>query len=431
MKPMSRNHLPVVAGLAALFLLGACARTEIIPDDGSQPGLNEGVTTSPIPAYPTYPAYPAPSTGGGMVHVVQPGERLYSIARQYGVSYQDIAAWNGIPSPYTIYPGQQLSLMPGSGGTFAPPMPMPAPTMPSMPGGEQYYTVQRGDTLYSIARRYGRNFQELAAWNSIAPPYSLSIGQRLRVAASAGGYAPPPAPRSPAPVYTPAPAPVGDNQTIVEYVDFSQGPEPVVIAPPSGGAGVVYYTVQRGDTLYSVAKRYGQSPQDVAAWNHLPPPYNLGVGQSLLVSSPSASMLRVGYAPAVVSQPALTGSRYTVQRGDTLYSIARRYASTVHDLAAVNGLPPPYTVKIGQVLQIGGAPTMTAAYPPKGLQVKSLSATSHPTAYKRIVHTVQPGENLNGIAMRYQQSPHQVAMWNGLAPPYTVYPGQQLQVIVP
>jgi lipoprotein NlpD len=48
------------------------------------------------------------------VHMVQRGDTLYSIAWRYGLDYRQLAAWNGIREPYTIYPGEKLGLVPGS-----------------------------------------------------------------------------------------------------------------------------------------------------------------------------------------------------------------------------------------------------------------------------------------------------------------------------
>lgn len=67
-------------------------------------------------------------------------------------------------------------------------------------GGD--YTVRRGDTLYSIAWRYGRDYRELAAWNGIRPPYTIYIGQRLRTAPGRLSAAT----RAPVREYAPAPA---------------------------------------------------------------------------------------------------------------------------------------------------------------------------------------------------------------------------------
>ncbi len=102
-------------------------------------------------------------------------------------------------------------------------------------GGD--YTVQRGDTLYSIAWRYGRDYRELAAWNGIRPPYTIYVGQRLRTApgrlsaatrAPVREYAPAPAAtaRSTAPPAAPAPTP-GNREAIPPTASTSKpGPTP-------------------------------------------------------------------------------------------------------------------------------------------------------------------------------------------------------------
>src|SRR5690606_16294965 len=67
----------------------------------------------------------------GMVVTVQRGQNLYRIATDNGITLRDLAAWNGIRSPYTIHPGQRLRLYPGGGGNPTvrnPPPRKPAPT---------------------------------------------------------------------------------------------------------------------------------------------------------------------------------------------------------------------------------------------------------------------------------------------------------------
>ncbi|WP_027883561.1 C40 family peptidase [Meiothermus rufus] len=99
------------------------------------------------------------------------------------------------------------------------------------------------------------------------------------------------------------------------------------------------YTVQRGDTLYSIAKRFETTVETLMQLNRLSDT-TLSVGQVLRL-------------PARVVQ-------YTVQRGDTLYSIARRYGSTVEAIQRENGLEGT-TLSLGQVLRI---PQVSAANPP-------------------------------------------------------------------
>jgi LysM repeat protein len=130
------------------------------------------------------PAAPAPSSG---VHIVKRGENLYRIALTYGVSYHTLAAANGIANPNHIYVGQRL-VIPGRGSTPAP------PSQP--PSSGQTYTVRRGDTLSSIALRFGVSMWSLAQANGISNPSLIYVGQILRI--PSGGNPSPPAP-SPAP----------------------------------------------------------------------------------------------------------------------------------------------------------------------------------------------------------------------------------------
>jgi LysM repeat protein len=117
------------------------------------------------------PASAAPHESG-IVHVVQRGETLYSIARRYGVDMWAIAQANGITNPNRIYVGQRL-VIPAGGG--------PAGTV---------HIVQPGETLYSIARRYGVDVWTIARANGITNLNYIYVGQRLVIP----GTVPPPPP---------------------------------------------------------------------------------------------------------------------------------------------------------------------------------------------------------------------------------------------
>ncbi len=88
-------------------------------------------------------------------------------------------------------------------------------------------------------------------------------------------------------------------------------------------------TVQQGDTLYGIAKQSGHSLDDIAAWNHLQHPYALSLGQTLIISKPADSSAKD------------KTDYHTVETGETLYSIAKQYDHSLHDIAAWNQLQPP------------------------------------------------------------------------------------------
>lgn len=101
--------------------------------------------------------------------VVRAGDTLYSIAWESGRDYHELAAWNGIRPPYIIRPGQKLRLHP----------PSRAKSAPARHSG--YHVVVEGDTLFGIADAAGVRYRDLAAWNSLKPPYVIIPGQRLRL----------------------------------------------------------------------------------------------------------------------------------------------------------------------------------------------------------------------------------------------------------
>jgi len=127
----------------------------------------------------------------------------------------------------------------------------------------------------------------------------------------------------------------------------------------------VYYTVQRGDTLYSIARRYGTTVTAIAQVNGILNPAYIRVGQVLLIPTGPA-------APP----PPLTGGYYTVQRGDNLYRIALRFGTTCQAIAAANNLWNPNYIYVGQRLLIPGY----APPPPPPPPVPTVKPTVRPTA---------------------------------------------------
>jgi len=138
------------------------------------------------------------------------------------------------------------------------------------------YTVRQGDTLYSIAWRYEKDFSEIAEWNNISAPYAIYPGQRLVMqAANQDGTV----------------SDIERPQVLVESSTGKVVAEEVVTEPvPITEQKKTHTVVKKNDTLYAIARREGYSHHQIARWNHLKAPYLLKPGQKLRLS-PSRNAL--------------------------------------------------------------------------------------------------------------------------------------------
>lgn len=242
---------------------------------------------------------------GTGTHTVSRGETLAGIAARHGTTAGALAAANGITNPNRIYAGTKLTV-PGAGGPAAP---AAAPAT---------YTVRRGDTLGSIASRAGTSIATVVKLNGIKNPNLIRVGQVLSLpAATAAPVAPgAPAPAAP-PVSTIAPA-GGATHHVVRSGDTLGGiaaryripqaqliaangltdnrvylgqrlaliPAPGAVAPSSAPGGTTH-TVARGDTLSSIAQRYGTTIRAIRDANGIHDPNLVRVGQTLTIPGTS------------------------------------------------------------------------------------------------------------------------------------------------
>lgn len=164
-----------------------------------------------------------------------------------------------------------------------------------------YYTVQSGDTLYEIAARYGTTVQEIVDINNIANPNLIYPGETLRILT---------------------------NSTV-------HGSE-------TRGTGSITYTVQRGNTLSQIASSYGVTVEHIVEMNDIQNPNLIYPGEKLRITESTNTTLN----------PVLQNNYYTVQSGDTLSGIARRYGVTVQYLVDLNGISNPNLIYPGQLIKV-------------------------------------------------------------------------------
>ena len=159
--------------------------------------------------------------------------------------------------------------------------------VPYTPKTDEYYTVEKGDSLWSIANKFNTTVANLKSLNNLSSNL-LQIGQKLKI-----------------------------NATKVDQPNE-------------------YYSVKKGDTLYSIATKNNLTVPELKKLNNLKSD-NLSIGQTLLIKKTPKENTNI--------------TTYTVKKGDTLYSIARKYNTTVNAITTLNNLTSN-NLSIGQTLKI-------------------------------------------------------------------------------
>ena len=209
--------------------------------------------------------YTKDSTTQENYYTVRRGDTLYSIANKFGTTVDTIKRLNNLTSN-TLTIGQTLLIS--------------EETLPEV----STYIVEKGDTLYGIANKFGTTVDIIKRLNNLTVN-TLLPGQQILVPAT--------------------------DQTPVEE-------EPTI--PPIEQPYIIY-TVQKGDSLWKISQRYKVPVNDITAFNNLSN-INLKIGDELRI--PITNMK--------------TEVTYTVKRGDTLWSIAKDFEVSVDDIKNVNNL---------------------------------------------------------------------------------------------
>ncbi|CAM2065352.1 LysM peptidoglycan-binding domain-containing protein [Sulfidibacter corallicola] len=232
----------------------------------------------------------------------------------------------------------------------------------------QRYTLERGDTLGKLAKRFGTTVHALTSLNAINNPRRLRVGQKLLI-------------------------PKGSRRAYplrVQEFDREERLE----------AKDVRYEVKRGDTLYLISKRFQTTIPSILSLNADLDPFAPEPGQSLSIHQ-GDRWDRQRKPPS----RARGYTYYRVQRGDTLSEIAQRHRVGLSKLLRINGFNKRSTIRVGQRVKIPNRSGVSG---------------------RVVTYRIKAGDTLSKIAARYKVSVGKIMEWNRLKSQHKITVGQKL-----
>jgi membrane-bound lytic murein transglycosylase D len=196
------------------------------------------------------------------------------------------------------------------------------------------------------------------------------------------------------------------------------------------------YTIKSGDTLSTVAAAFNVSTDTLASVNRIKNS-RITAGRSLMIPVASGSNYalsqdqrseKVQKMLADLDSPKFT---HTVRKGESLWSISRKYKTTPRKLASWNGMAERDPLRIGRKLIIwkNGEPVLASATPSSEAALKiNIPQTPPASRDRKIYYRVRSGDSLSKIAERFNTSVRQISRWNKLDIRKIIRPGQSLVI---
>jgi membrane-bound lytic murein transglycosylase D len=247
------------------------------------------------------------------------------------------------------------------------------------------YTVQRKDNLVDIADLFSIRVSDIRNWNNLAYTTTIHVGQTLKI-------------------YVPE-----DKKEFYASINSLSRREKLAIIYGNSGEQWIKHKIRRGESLSTIAYKYGVRVNDLKKWNNLRSS-RIIAGKSLQIytgkmdgtyvaannsSSSSNNSSRTGHGKLV---------RHTIKKGDTISQIAEMYGVSSSQLRKWNNLRNNRIIA-GKTLRIYDP----SERPSRLVSNKSVTVKGNPVAY-----TIKSGDTIGGIAEQYGVSSDDIRAWNNL-----------------
>ncbi|MDK2895965.1 MAG: hypothetical protein PWP04_85 [Candidatus Atribacteria bacterium] len=286
------------------------------------------------------------------VYSVKKGDTLWSIARRYQVPLDLLEKANGLSGEDVLPIGFQLTIPTSEGDIVS-----------QNESKSNEYIVQAGDNLWDISRKFDVPLKSLLESNNLSEKSILRVGQKLKIPSSAS---------------------LAQKE------------------PPQ--TSTLIHRVEKGESLWVISRHYGVSMESIMSRNHLNPDSILAIGMELVIPTSSASSGQSSTSTKV------EGFYYQVQKGDSLWTIAQKFGTSVDALSRANQLTNPEKLSISQSLWI------PSAQRPAG-------ASGEYQTYQ-----VRAGDTLWSISRSYGVALNQLMSINGLNEKSVLQVGQNIRI---
>ncbi|UPT72064.1 MAG: LysM peptidoglycan-binding domain-containing protein [Flavobacterium sp. JAD_PAG50586_2] len=334
-------------------------------------------------------------------HKVRKGDSLSEISDKYGVTMTEIKKWNHLKSskapmgrklkiytteavasnsrkvtkPDTTFVKESTALASNSTKTYK------EEKVVSYKDVVKYHKVKRGDNLGEISDKYGVSVAEVKKWNklkgtNIVPGKSLKIIRNERVVT-----------------------------TVRREVKADKNAVETAVASNEEGKPSDFYVVERGDNLFSIAKKFNVSLEDLKKWNNLE---DLNVDQGIKLT-----LADTGNSPKEATNKAeVKVTEHVVERGENLGAIARKYDVAVSDIKDWNNLEDN-NIQLGAKLIVGKKYMISSENSKSANTRKESIAVNNREQVK--LYYVKKGDSLYSISKKYPGVTIQdLKKWNGI-----------------